>query len=181
MQFKLFAISVKGDSTMESELNSFLRGRRVLAVRRELVQAGEGSFWSFCVEYLDGIPAAAGRGNSGDRGPKVDYREQLKPDDFAVFSRLRAWRKETADREAAPVYTIFTNGQLARMAQERPQALAGLRGINGVGDARVEKYGSELLNLLRTASAALPADGGVGEQALPASSKAVEPSRERKA
>ena len=40
-------------------MNAFLRGHRVLAVKKEFVADGENSFWSFCVEYLDGAGAGA--------------------------------------------------------------------------------------------------------------------------
>ena len=31
------------------------------------------------------------------KGPKVDYKELLKPEEFEVFSRLREWRKAAAE------------------------------------------------------------------------------------
>jgi hypothetical protein len=39
-----------------------------------------------------------------------------------------------------PVYTIFTNEQLAQMVQSRATTKAALEKIAGVGDARIEKY-----------------------------------------
>src|SRR4051794_14851410 len=79
----------------------------------------------------------------------VDYRERLKPEDFAVFARLRDLRKEIAQAEAVPVYTVFTNEQLAQMVQMRATTRAALEQIAGVGDARIEKYGARVLEFLR--------------------------------
>ena len=45
----------------------------------------------------------------------MDYKEILKSEDFAVFARLRDLRKEIAQAEAVPVYTVFTNEQLAQL------------------------------------------------------------------
>ena len=47
-----------------------------------------------------------------------------------------------------PVYTIFTNEQLAQMVTEAGATKAALEKIAGVGDARVEKYGPRFLELL---------------------------------
>jgi len=52
MQLKLFALPIKNMATAEAEMNAFLRGHRVLAVKKEFVPDGENSFGTFCVEYL---------------------------------------------------------------------------------------------------------------------------------
>ena len=145
MQLKLFVVSIKNLGAAEAEMNAFLRGHRVLAVKKEFVADGENSFWTFCVEYLDG--AGAGAMLPGGR-PKVDYKEVLKPEEFEVFSRLRDWRKSVAEKEGVPVYTVLTNEQLAQMVQKQVKSKAGLKEIEGVGDARVEKYGETLVQLL---------------------------------
>lgn len=90
-------------SPAEAEINAFLCGHRVLAVKKEFVADGENSFWNFCGEYLDG--AGAGALVPG-RPPKVDYKEVLKPEEFEVFSSLRDWRKSLAEKEGVPVYAV---------------------------------------------------------------------------
>jgi len=151
MQLKLFVLPIKNLGAAEAEMNGFLRGNRVLAVKKEFVADGENSFWTFCVEYLDG--AGAGAMLPGGR-PKVDYKEVLKPEEFEVFSRLRDWRKSVAEKEGVPVYTVLTNEQLAQMVQKQVKSKAGLKEIEGVGDARVEKYGEALVQLLAALSKA---------------------------
>jgi superfamily II DNA helicase RecQ len=146
MQLKLFVLPVKNLAAAEAEMNAFLRGHRVLAVKKEFVSDGENSFWTFCVEYLDGAPAGASP--VGSKQPKVDYREVLKPEEFEVFSRLREWRKSQAEKEGVPVYVVLSNEQLAQMVQRRVTTKAGLKEIEGVGDARIEKYGDALLERL---------------------------------
>jgi superfamily II DNA helicase RecQ len=145
MQLRLFIVPVKNVHAAEIEMNAFLRSHRVLAVKKEFVPDGENSFWTFCVEYLD---APAGLAGGPGKPPKVDYKEVLKPDEFEVFSRLREWRKGVAEREGVPVYTVLTNEQLAQIVQRRIQTKAGLKEIEGVGDARVEKYGDAVLERL---------------------------------
>ena len=52
MQLKLSTIPIKNVSEAEAEMNGFLRGHWVLAVKKECVPDGENSFWTFCVGYL---------------------------------------------------------------------------------------------------------------------------------
>ena len=153
MAFKFFLIPIQAADAAEQELNAFLRGRRILAVDRRWVEQGTSFFWSFCVDYQDnssGTTAAASSRPAGARD-KVDYKEVLKPDDFSVFARLRELRKEIAAADAVPVYTIFTNEQLAQMVQTRATSKAALEKIAGVGGARLQKYGDRMLAVLAVA------------------------------
>ena len=146
MQLKLFLLPVKNLSAAEAEMNAFLRSHRVLAVKKEFVSDGENSFWTFCVEYLESGPATPVPSLPGR--PKVDYKEVLKPEEFEVFSRLREWRKGVAEKEGVPVYVIFTNEQLSEMVQKKAGTKAALKEIEGVGEARVQKYGEAVLERL---------------------------------
>lgn len=142
MPFSFFSIPAAAAPEAAAGLNAFLRSHRVLRVTQQWhEQAGA---WAFSVEYLDG-PAAA----SLPGGDKVDYKEALPPEQFAVFARLRTLRKKISDREGTPVFAVFSNAQLAEIAQRGCQTLADLRGIAGVGDSRVAKYGAEVLAVLQ--------------------------------
>lgn len=147
MQLKLFLLPVKNLAAAEVEMNAFLRSHRVLAVKKEFVSDGENSFWTFCVEYLESAPGSTGAPGLSGR-PKVDYKEVLPPEEFEVFSRLRDWRKTEAEKEGVPVYVVFTNEQLADMVKKRASTKTALREIEGVGDARIEKYGAAVLERL---------------------------------
>jgi superfamily II DNA helicase RecQ len=148
MAFKLFTLPIQNGEAAEDELNTFLRSHTVLSVEQRWVDQGTRSFWSFCVDYLD--PSATGGAGSrrSGRRPKVDYREVLNEEDFAVFSKLRDLRKEIAQAEGIPVYSVFNNKHLADMVQKKARTKADLEAIVGVGDARIEKYGARFLELL---------------------------------
>ena len=100
------------------------------------------------MDYLEGKLNVAGQPR-GTKGRPKDYKEILSADDFAVFAKLRELRKEIAQREAVPVYTVFTNEQLAQMVENRCRSKTDLEKITGVGDARIEKYGQGFLELLQ--------------------------------
>ena len=145
MQLRIFVIPIKNIETSETEMNRFLRGNRILAVTKEFVNNGENSFWSIAVEYLEQL-SGGGKQPAGVRADRIDYKEVLSAKDFAVFSRLRDLRKQIANGDAVPVYAIFTNEQLAEMARKRPASKEALMQIEGVGEAKVQKYGQQFLD-----------------------------------
>ena len=75
--------------------------------------------------------------------------EVLPAAEFAVFAKLRALRKELSEPEGLPAFALFTNEQLADMVRHRVSSHEDLKGINGVGQARVEKYGDAFLRILK--------------------------------
>jgi superfamily II DNA helicase RecQ len=151
MALRVFTIPIHGSEAAQEELNAFLRGHRIIAIDKRWVEQGTASFWCFCVEYLDPAvtPSTARRaGQSTSPRQRVDYREILDPTEFARYARLREWRKTSAEREAVPVYTLFTNEQLAQMVQQRVTTKTALEQVPGVGASKVEKYGDALLTIL---------------------------------
>jgi superfamily II DNA helicase RecQ len=90
-----------------------------------------------------------GRPRPEKRQKRVDYREVLPAEEFAIFSNLRHLRKELAEQEGVPVYALFSNDQLAAMVRQRVISLEGLHAIEGVGKARLEKYGEAFIRILK--------------------------------
>ena len=108
--YRFFLIPVRQSGPAEEELNGFLRSHRVLNVDRQWVDEGSESFWSFCVDYLEtGQDGRAAQGGASERG-KVDYREVLSPEQFALFGRAQrghcySWRKARECRTNANLPT----------------------------------------------------------------------------
>jgi ATP-dependent DNA helicase RecQ len=69
-----------------------------------------------------------------------------------TVERLRRWRLETARSTGVPAYVVFHDSTLNAIAAARPTSLAELLRVPGVGDAKLRKYGEEVLELLRTPS-----------------------------
>ena len=150
MQLRFFAIPATDPAAAEAALNRVLAAGRVVSLERQFVADGAASFWALCVTLAPGpgeLPAAL----KGGGGRRLDYREVLDEADFAVFARLRMLRKEVAEAEAVPPYAVFTNEQLAAMVTGHVADEAGLAAIDGVGPARVERYGARFLAALRQA------------------------------
>ena len=78
----------------------------------------------------------------------VDYRQVLSEEDFTRYARLRDLRKQLAEAEGVPAYTIFTNAQLAAMVTQRVSQASDMINIEGVGQAKRDKYGAAFLPIL---------------------------------
>ena len=143
MRFRVFQYPLPTAGDL-SDLNAFLGSQRVATVAHHVAATAQGTMLVFVVETTGG-PAV--------RGPqaatsKIDYREKLSAEQFALFTNLRAARKAWADAEGLPVYALFTNAQLAQMATGAYATAADLGRIDGLGPARAEKYAERLLAIL---------------------------------
>lgn len=154
MRMHFVSVPVFDGAPAEAELNQFLATHRVLAIERQLVVDGMRSTWAICVSHVEG-PASSGASPSsppGDPGKRraaaVDYRDLLPDDEFQVFVKLRTLRKLLADREGVPAYALFTNEQLAAMVQGQVRSITDLAKLDGVGKARIEKYGAAFVGVL---------------------------------
>lgn len=151
IQFKFFLVPVTTSHETETDLNRFLRSVRALTVHREFVDQGQNSFWCLVVEYLTDSADHTHSKSRKENRDRIDYKEILSPENFAVFARLREWRKQFAASEAVPVYTIFTNEQLASIARKRIKTLAELKSLEGVGEARISRYGESVIKIVAEA------------------------------
>jgi ATP-dependent DNA helicase RecQ len=70
-------------------------------------------------------------------------------DGDALFERLRALRKQLADRHGLPPYVVFHDATLREMVARRPQTLGQFAGIRGVGEGKLARYGQEFIAALR--------------------------------
>jgi ATP-dependent DNA helicase RecQ len=67
-----------------------------------------------------------------------------------MVDRLRRWRLETARSAGIPAYVVFHDSTLNAIAAAQPASLGELLRVPGVGDAKLRKYGEEVLEVLRT-------------------------------
>jgi DNA helicase-2/ATP-dependent DNA helicase PcrA len=70
--------------------------------------------------------------------------------DLALFEKLRDWRKQTAESASVPAFVVFTDATLTAVAVEHPQDAAALLKIPGIGQVKVDRYGAELLTVVRS-------------------------------
>jgi superfamily II DNA helicase RecQ len=142
-QYTSFFVSPFGEKSVTDELNAFLRSHRIINVEKKLIDGERGTGWVFLIEY--GGDAGANK-NAPGAPQRIDYREVLNAEEYALFDKLRKLRKDAAEKAGIPVYAVFTNDQLAAMVKKMPKTAKDLLSIAGIGEARVKQYGGIFLD-----------------------------------
>ncbi|MGB8149065.1 MAG: RQC domain-containing protein, partial [Azonexus sp.] len=91
------------------------------------------------------------KGTSSSKSSSAVVHSDLSSADEALFQLLRRWRADTAREQAVPAYVILHDKTLRELAEARPVSHGMLSGITGMGSAKIEHYGEELLALIREA------------------------------
>ena len=137
MQIKIITVPILGGERENEELNQFLRSMKILQVENQLVIAGIGAHWSFCIKYL----SLTSTDTFNPSKPKIDYRDELEAEAFQRFAKFREIRKKVCKDEAVPAYAIFTDEELAGLAKISDLTLANMKTVKGIGEKKAEKYG----------------------------------------
>ena len=70
-----------------------------------------------------------------------------------LWQALRKWRQERARAEEIPAYMVCGDKTLRDIVEKMPRGLDGLRSIYGLGEAKIDKFGDEILEVLDSANA----------------------------
>ncbi len=72
--------------------------------------------------------------------------------DEGLLEALRSWRSARAKQLKVPAYVVFTDSTLTAIAEQRPSDEAALVAISGIGATKVQRFGADVLELVRTSS-----------------------------
>jgi len=149
----------------DTEVRNFLADKRLLRVNEQFFEYGGVPHISlFLVYSSDGCESklrgafrekaesCEGLEVSGKESGNVSNRDSLRKKleglskaDAALYDSLREWRREKAQSEGIPVYLVASNSMLLDVVLNRPESLHKLQEINGFGEGKVKKFGSELI------------------------------------
>jgi len=114
-----------------------------------------------CRPVLRGEAQVILREDTARFSPKAEKRERKRAEkrarpsagadsaDDSLFTQLRALRLELAQKQNVPPYVIFHDSTLYALADQRPQSLADMAAISGIGAVKLDRYGQAFLNLLK--------------------------------
>ncbi len=88
-----------------------------------------------------------------DRSRKPGAGDAVDPDQVLV-ERLMEWRRTRARRDGVPAYVVAHDAHLRAIAAARPSTQAELLGMPGMGPVKAERYGDEILSIVRDAASA---------------------------
>jgi DNA helicase-2/ATP-dependent DNA helicase PcrA len=133
------------------------RARESLALSWALSRAPGGRRSRRRTRFLHGIAPdpAAGRVGPGRRRGTVELPDGA---DAELFGRLRAWRSARAEAQKVPAYVVFTDATLAELAVRQPTDVPELVAVPGIGQSKLDRYGEDVLAIVRGE----PAPSGAG-------------------
>ena len=102
--------------------------------KRHLLVTWEGKPSRFLDEL--GVRAAA---------PALPKRERPALEQTPAVQALREWRLARARADEVPAYVVFNDRTLAELVARTPRTLAELAAVPGIGPAKLERYGADLL------------------------------------
>ena len=94
---------------------------------------------------------AAGKGSRRDR--RAAAATIVGDGDTILLDALKALRTKLARAQNVPAYVVFSDRTLAELATHRPASERAMRGIHGVGDAKLERYGAAFLEVIQGTAA----------------------------
>ena len=90
-------------------------------------------------------------GSSSDQATTIAKRDQFADDGDPLVARLRSWRSSRSVEDGVPAYVILHDSTLYELSRRRPATPDELAGVRGLGPAKVERYGTAILEVLGTA------------------------------
>ncbi|MBI5630563.1 MAG: HRDC domain-containing protein [Elusimicrobia bacterium] len=152
MKLKVFTLRLNSGTGRfdESGLDEFQLGKDVIEATEHFIVHERAPTLILVVRYRE----VAENLRASSEAPRKDWRGELDPAGQRIYDEMRLWRGRTAKREGMPPYLILNNRELAELAMKRPVSLAQLREINGIGEAKSQRWGEEMLAVLAKLGAA---------------------------
>jgi DNA helicase-2/ATP-dependent DNA helicase PcrA len=87
-----------------------------------------------------------------EAAPPATRKARADEPDSPTYHALKRWRLERAKSDEIPAYVVFHNSTLAEIAARQPKTIAELASVPGVGPAKLERYGRDVLAALEAAA-----------------------------
>lgn len=96
------------------------------------------------------VPAAR-KIKRGKQAALENLERVLSATEDTLFESLKEWRTREASHQGIPPYLIFSNKALKAMAILQPTTMSELEKVPGVGPAKLDEYGADLLRIVGSA------------------------------
>lgn len=132
------------------------RARRALSISWSRARRPGGNQRRSPTRFLDTLLPADHPARGAGGGPRPKRRtnaelEALEPADRALYERLKVWRAEQAAEQKVPAFVVFNDATLLALVEIRPRHEHELVTVPGIGQAKRERYGAALLEILADA------------------------------
>lgn len=160
--FKIFTVefSISLGKFDDKEIINFLVNKNLVSIKDYLVERNNEPYLVFVITYTNSdkdIKTNIKNGASLNQKTKDEsWKELITPDNEPIFNTLRSWRYEMSKKEGVPSYIVFTNKQLAEIVSKKPASLNQLSQIDGIGPGKMQKYGTQVLDLISAKQEEMP-------------------------
>ena len=137
----------------DSEVINFLINKNLIGTKDYLVEKNGEPYLILVLTYSVSdkdikLSPNKEEQKGGARTKDESWKELITKENEGLFNILRNWRYEMSKKEGVPSYIVFTNKQLAEITSKAPESLNQLSQIDGIGPAKVQKYGVNVLEIL---------------------------------
>ncbi len=95
-----------------------------------------------------GSSSGGGTGGSATSGGRAARPEPADGAEAARRTSLTEWRLTRSKADGHPAYVVLDNATLDAIAAANPSSLAALGRIKGIGPAKLDRYGADILGVL---------------------------------
>ncbi len=138
--------TIDNASVSKQLTDAFVRFSQSVREKHHLLTASKESF--AVDEYLRARTEYVIR---EDKTP-VKKKRILIPEDIErveLYEQLVAWRAQTAKEKAIPAYTVLTQKALIALCKKPARSIVELSLVKGIGIKTIQKYGSELMEIIQ--------------------------------
>lgn len=80
--------------------------------------------------------------------PVEEDETPLTEEENQILLALKTWRKDKANELQQPEFMVFNNATLLGLARAKPRKVTELNKIKGIGEAKITRYGDDLMAIL---------------------------------
>lgn len=130
----------------DNEIRDFLKDKELISTQEHFFIKNDIPYLTFILKYIPHRADVELKAGSGEKDKRDEpWKNLLSEHDMGLFNILRDWRSQRSKKDGLPPYILFTNQQLAMIVKKRPQSMAELTQIDGIGKGKSQKYGDEIL------------------------------------
>ena len=133
----------------DTPVRDFSIDKEILHISDHMLVRNEIPYLVLVIKYYPFRKEAAQAEAKEPDDSKESWKKEITAEDMPLFNRLRDWRSEQCKKDGVPPYLIFTNRQFAEIVKIKPQTVAELGRIEGVGRGKIERYADSVLQITK--------------------------------
>jgi len=120
------------------DLNRFCLNKKIVNTKVKFFSDEKKAYWTVFIEYGTILK------QTGNEPAGLTEAGKL------CYERLREWRRGKAEKEGIPPFVIAKNSHLTEIVKKEIRTLEALKQVNGFGKKKIEKYGQDILGIIKS-------------------------------